>query len=63
MDKFCLKFETNIREQSTDSFDVILATDDGQQIRSHKMSISSGSHVLKDIISQGNHCNCANIFI
>ena len=44
-------------------YHVTLATDDGQQIKAHKMILYAGSHVFSDIISQSNHLIMPIMFI
>ena len=62
MEKFCLKwndFESNIREEKLREgqrlFDVTLATEDGQEIKAHKLILSSGSVFFNDIFLRNNH--------
>ena len=64
MDKLGLNwrsFEENIREcfktlrQEQRLFDVTLATDDGQNIKAHKIILSAGSHFFNDIFMKSNH--------
>ena len=66
MDKFCLKwndFDTNIREyfgklrDDQLSYDVSLVTDDGQQIQAHKLILSAGSQLFKDILIRSDNNN------
>ena len=66
MDKFCLKwndFDTNIREyfgklrDDQISYDVTLVTDDGQQIQAHKLILSAGSQLFKDILIRSDNNN------
>ena len=66
MDKFCLKwddFDTNIGEyfgklrDDQISYDVTLATDDGQQIQAHKLILSAGSQFFNDILIRSDNNN------
>jgi len=66
MDKFGLNwrsFEENIREcfstlrQEQRLFDVTLATDDGQNIKAHKIILSAGSHFFSDIFMRNDQTN------
>ena len=66
MEKFCLKwndFEPNIREYfkklrgDHKLFDVTLATEDGQEMKAHKIVLSAGSDFFSDIFSRNNHSN------
>ena len=64
MEKFCLKwndFESNVREyfkklrKGQEIFDVTLATEDGQEMKAHKVVLSAGSDFFSDIFSRNNH--------
>ena len=66
MEKFCLKwndFESNVREYFKNLrkdqivFDVTLATEDGQEMKAHKIVLSAGSDFFSDIFSRNNHPN------
>jgi len=64
MENICLKwneFETNIRQafmglrEKENLFDVTLATDDGQQIKAHKIILSAGSNFFSEIFRKTKH--------
>ena len=66
METFCLKwneFEVNIRESFKElrdghnHFDVTLATDDGNQIKAHKIILSAGSTFFSEIFKNIKHQN------
>jgi len=66
MEKFCLKwndFESNIREsfrklrEDQKLFDVTLATEDGQEVKAHKVVLLAGSNFFSDIFLRNNHSN------
>ena len=66
MDKYNLKFidfESNVRDyfknlrEDQRLFDVTLATEDGQEIKAHKIVLSTGSDFFNDIFSRNNHSN------
>ena len=63
-EKLCLKwneFETNIRDsfrglrEEKNHFDVTLASEDGHQIKAHRIILSSGSQFLKNILKDIDH--------
>ena len=65
-EEFCLtwnEFEAIIRESFRElrveqrHFDVTLATDDGHQIKAHKIILSAGSKFFKEILREANHPN------
>ena len=68
-EKFCLKwneFEVNVRD-SFKTFrndqklcDVTLATDDGHQVKAHKIILSAGSDFFSEIFSK---CNQTNMLV
>ena len=58
MEKFCFRwneFETNIRfffqnlRREKNLYDVSLVSEDGHQVKAHKMILSAGSHFFKNI--------------
>ena len=57
------EFDTNIREyfriirEDQRLFDVTLVTDEGQQIKAHKIILSAGSHFFSDIFLKSNQTN------
>ena len=66
MDKYNLKFidfESNVRDyfknlrEDQRLFDVTLATEDGQEMKAHKIVLSTGSDFFNDIFSRNNHSN------
>ena len=72
MEKFCLKwnnFEFNIREyfknlkKGQTLFDVTLATEDGEEIKAHKIVLSAGSDFFSDIFMRNNHPTNMYIFL
>ena len=66
MEKFCLKwddFGSNVGEyfrklrEDQRLFDVTLATEDGQEIKAHKIVLSAGSDFFNNIFLRNNHPN------
>jgi len=63
-EKFCLRwndFETNIRDsfrelrEEQDYFDVTLACDDGPTLEAHRIILSAGSQLFRDIFRKSKH--------
>ena len=63
MEKFCLKwndFESNVRvyfrklREKEGLFDVTLATEDGQEIKAHKIILSAGSDFFSGLFLRNN---------
>ena len=64
MDKLCIRSNAfNVKEsfrkfrEYEGLFDVTLATEDGQEIRAHKIILSAGSYFFSDIFLRNNHPN------
>ena len=66
MDKLCLQwkdFDTKIRDyfgklrEDRKLFDVTLATEDGQQIKAHKIMLSAASDFFSDIFQKSDHAD------
>ena len=64
MDKICVRSNAfNVEEsfrkfrEYEGLFDVTLATEDGQEIKAHKIILSAGSYFFSDIFLRNNHSN------
>ena len=64
MDKLCFRSNAfNVKEsfrkfrEYEGLFDVTLATEDGQEIKAHKIILSAGSYFFSDIFLRNNHPN------